>query len=369
MIFTADTSKPKKKMKTAEIVSDLRQKVTRGEIKPGEKLPTRQNLLDYYGISLGAFQKCINCLINEGFLESRGMKGTMVREYPPHQYRFALAIPSESNISGNEWDSFWRALLQVIRQFVEKDERYSYSVYYVGNEDSQDLSNWQELIEDAEKGIIAGAIVLTEPPIRVSERLKSIPVIRPNYHEFANKNEFLMEFDYNKLFDESLKILKQKKCSKIAILTNAAINTDFFAHMNGRLKQTDFYCPQEWIHGVALTPIAMPWVSRIVRLLFNKSQKERPEALLVLNENLLPHILPALSELGIIPGEGVKIISHCNLPRQNAMIRGIDYIGFDAGNVIKDSLKIFKNYRSNKGKIKQLRWIEPVIINNQTGGL
>ena len=73
-------------MRPHEIVKMLRTRITSGEFPPGATLPLRHELLEEYGISVATFQKCVNQLTREGFLESRGIKGTVVPSYPPHLY-------------------------------------------------------------------------------------------------------------------------------------------------------------------------------------------------------------------------------------------------------------------------------------------
>ena len=70
-------------MRQPELLKTLRNRITGGEFPPGSALPLRHVLLAEYGLSVATFQKSINRLIEEGFLESRGIKGTVVSEYPP----------------------------------------------------------------------------------------------------------------------------------------------------------------------------------------------------------------------------------------------------------------------------------------------
>ena len=96
-------------MRQPEILKTLRKRITDGEFPPGAALPLRHALLAEYGSSVATFQKCINQLIQEGFLESRGIKGTVVSEYPPHLCSYALVFPEEPGQIGVV-DTFFSAL-------------------------------------------------------------------------------------------------------------------------------------------------------------------------------------------------------------------------------------------------------------------
>ena len=103
-------------MKVQRITDDLRDRIVAGEFPPGGILPTRRILLEHYDVSVAAFQKTINTLIAEGFLESKNSTGVFVRSDPPHLYRLGLALPiySPAEIQA---DSLWSALILSVDKF------------------------------------------------------------------------------------------------------------------------------------------------------------------------------------------------------------------------------------------------------------
>ena len=116
-------------MRQTEIVKTLRKRITGGEFPPGATLPLRSKLLEEYSISVATFQKCINQLTREGFLKSRGIKGTVVPKYPPHLFDYALVFP-ESPEQTN--DSFFPALRNAGEQFAAENPGLRLRHYFVG---------------------------------------------------------------------------------------------------------------------------------------------------------------------------------------------------------------------------------------------
>jgi DNA-binding LacI/PurR family transcriptional regulator len=65
-----------------QIVRDIRAKVERGELKPGEQIWTQQELAAKYGVSLITVKNALAYLVNEGVLFARVGRGTFVAEKP-----------------------------------------------------------------------------------------------------------------------------------------------------------------------------------------------------------------------------------------------------------------------------------------------
>jgi GntR family transcriptional regulator, arabinose operon transcriptional repressor len=63
-----------------QIGNDIRERIVRGELKPGERIETHHELAKRYNVSLITVKNALATLINEGFLFSRAGKGTYVAE-------------------------------------------------------------------------------------------------------------------------------------------------------------------------------------------------------------------------------------------------------------------------------------------------
>ena len=63
-----------------EVTEEIRQMILRGEVQPGEFLPTRKELAAGFGVGLSTIQEAIQALSAVGMLASRAGKGTWVRE-------------------------------------------------------------------------------------------------------------------------------------------------------------------------------------------------------------------------------------------------------------------------------------------------
>ncbi|MFB9546954.1 winged helix-turn-helix domain-containing protein [Micromonospora sagamiensis] len=59
-------------------MNDLRVKIERGLLKPGDKLPTTKELADEYQTSVGTARKAVEILLEAGVVEGRQGLGVFV---------------------------------------------------------------------------------------------------------------------------------------------------------------------------------------------------------------------------------------------------------------------------------------------------
>ncbi|MFJ4673026.1 GntR family transcriptional regulator [Kitasatospora purpeofusca] len=66
-----------------EIAADLRERITSGELQPGDRLPTMEALADEHGVARQTARQALTILKNEGLVEYKGGRsGTFVRRKP-----------------------------------------------------------------------------------------------------------------------------------------------------------------------------------------------------------------------------------------------------------------------------------------------
>jgi GntR family transcriptional regulator len=66
-----------------QIADHLRDLIVRGELAPGESLPSERVLMDSYGAARGTVRQAINVLKIEGLIEVEHGRGSFVRPSPP----------------------------------------------------------------------------------------------------------------------------------------------------------------------------------------------------------------------------------------------------------------------------------------------
>ena len=164
------------KIRSREILKDLRSRVVNGEFPPGGMLPRRKELLEHYGISVGAFQKNINKLVADGFLESHGGAGVFVSENPPHLSRFAILMPFSGKGEQTGIDTFLSGFRRAIEESNVKCPGHSFESYLVGEAETPQMKEWERFAADAENELLAGAIsIFCAPPLAIQKSLGGFP--------------------------------------------------------------------------------------------------------------------------------------------------------------------------------------------------
>lgn len=73
-----------KKLKYYDLMEDLRKQILSGAIKPGEKLPSENQLSTEYGVSRQTVRKALQILQNEGYIYAEHGRGTFCSEMMRH---------------------------------------------------------------------------------------------------------------------------------------------------------------------------------------------------------------------------------------------------------------------------------------------
>ena len=73
-----------KKLKYYDLMEDLRGKILNGEIRPGEKLPSENELSAEYNISRQTVRKALQILQDEGYVYAEHGRGTFCSEMMRH---------------------------------------------------------------------------------------------------------------------------------------------------------------------------------------------------------------------------------------------------------------------------------------------
>lgn len=85
-----------------QIVSDLREQVRRGELGPGDQIPTETELMERYQVSRNTVRKAVDILTSAGLLDTVTTRGTFVRERRRPLFITATRYERERGVSAND---------------------------------------------------------------------------------------------------------------------------------------------------------------------------------------------------------------------------------------------------------------------------
>ncbi|GIP41429.1 hypothetical protein J31TS4_47090 [Paenibacillus sp. J31TS4] len=155
----------KKQFLYARLAEELREKILRGDVKPGEFLPSENELCNQYGISRISVRKSLEILAAEGLVVRRPGQGTMVshpEQAPAASRRRTLHLFA---ISPSYYMELGMPLIvdAFVRDHPDVDVR-------VVNLPTSDPWEWKQALEDS--GVKPDLLLLTESHYREIEQLE-----------------------------------------------------------------------------------------------------------------------------------------------------------------------------------------------------
>jgi GntR family transcriptional regulator len=83
--------------KYRQLLDILRSKILKGEIAPGERIPSEEDLIATYGLSRGTVRKAVAQLETERLIETEHGIGSFVRAMHPNAVPFSFLTPPDPN--------------------------------------------------------------------------------------------------------------------------------------------------------------------------------------------------------------------------------------------------------------------------------
>lgn len=333
-------------IKYGNLVDGIRTELIRGSWQANRKLPTRDELVRRYNTSRATIQKAMDQLLEEGFIESRGKSGTFTAQTPPHLTVVGLVFQA-SGTDDPAWDALWSVFVSQ-KTALEQRLGRTLKFYYLeqGNTESDD---YHKLLNDAANSRLAGIVFPFPPPRKLAEELNSFgtPVTAVT-REQDIPDVSTVWVDYASFLAKSLDYLSGCGRRRIALLANTRLPMDYvdvFCEEAAarKLKTSDY-----WIHGVSLEPQSPPWAARLVRLMFRDNAQERPDGLIVANQNLLDYALAGLQTEGLRPGRDLDIAVQTSFPALSPNTLPVKRIGFDVRRTLDLCVECINAFRDRR---------------------
>ncbi|WP_375749180.1 GntR family transcriptional regulator [Vibrio sp. HN007] len=87
----------------------LTEKITKGELAPGDMLPSEPEMTELYGVSRMTIRKAVDYLVRQGVVERQRGRGTFVAEA---RAEFKMSLPLDKHLTSSEVAEFLNAPIQ-----------------------------------------------------------------------------------------------------------------------------------------------------------------------------------------------------------------------------------------------------------------
>ncbi|RYX84443.1 GntR family transcriptional regulator [bacterium] len=315
------------------IVQEIRDQIVAGELLPGSRLPTRESISQKYGAGANTVQRAIDKLRDDGFILSNGRNGTHVSPEPPHLTRYALVFPSVP--SDSQWVRFWTALNNEAIS-VQRNQGRTLAIYYGVSRD-HGSNDYLALQQDVLDHRVAGIIFATPPFGVLNTPVLDEPGI-PRISIMAESDEVKLPRitpDINSFFDQAIKFLHERGCRKIAFLNPSGLeNTP--SQCAELLAAKGMMTQPFWNQIVHLS---LPHTAQnLVQLLMHVTQNERPDGLIIGDDNLVEYATAGLVAAGVRVPDDIQVVAHCNFPWPTPSVVPVRRLGYDARQVLQTAI-------------------------------
>lgn len=334
--------------KYTSVASEIRRRIAIGEFSPGSQLPHRAELEEVFQVSKVTLQRVMNMLIEDGFIDATRSKGSFVVERPPHLSRYALAFqgtPKGGATDTNHWTRFWMALVNEAT-CREREDAVSIPVFY-GIDGHTDTSDYRSLAANVMEHRVAGVIFVAAHP-----RLPDLSLLRetgvPGVTVQCPPQEGVpsVVIDYESFVTRALQHLSKRGRRRVAFICPPDFSENRREFMEEQAVAHGLEIRPYWIQGVGLEAPSM--ARHCVHLLMAQSQPERPDALIITDDNLTEAATTGLLAAGIKVPTEIEVVAHANFPWKTPCVVPARRLGYDVRPLLKACLESIDVQRSNQ---------------------
>jgi DNA-binding LacI/PurR family transcriptional regulator len=243
------------------------------------------------------------------------------------------------------WSRFYAALVNAAAELSRRNERRLIPFY--GLDFQPHTAAYAQLVERVETQRLAGIIFASNPfrlartPILDRDGTPRVAVM--SEHLYPRVPAVTLEGSF---WPKAVGYLAARARRRIAVLTTIAVPLDL-----AEVRQELFPLLTE--HGLStrsswIMPISSPALegARVcVQALMQAPSAERPDGLIIADDNLVADALAGLAEEGARVGDDLDVVAHCNFPWAGKAAPQLRWLGYDARTVLETCLDLLDRQR------------------------
>jgi DNA-binding LacI/PurR family transcriptional regulator len=344
-------TKKRPSVKQVDILEHLRGLILRGQLKPGARVPARTEIERLFRTSTVTAQRAFDRLVEDGFVEVQGKRGTFVVERPPHLHHYALCFPSPMH--SGDWVRFWTVLSNVARS-MEKTHPLRFSIYS-GISREVAGSDYRALLADVNARRLAGLIFATNPYL-----VERTPILeRPGLPRVAMMTSPLqpgvlaVDLDSRAFLERAVDFLVSRNRRRLAVLVVPGFQHPLRARLEEVFAARGLKLNPAWVQMGFQAEAA--WTVHLIELLMRGPADERPDGLIVVDDNLVESACRGLLQSGVRVPADVEVVAHCNFPPPVASIMPISRLGYDIFHVMETCVELLERRRRSEDVAEMTR--------------
>lgn len=336
-----------KEKKWFRVADKVRRQIAEGILIPGEKLPKWDEFEESFGVSRITVHSAMKRLQHEGFVHAVRNRGTFVTERPPNLFHFALAFPW---VPGDaRWSQFFSTIASEALALEEQSEYRLIPYQEVSGHESS--RGFGRLCEDIHNHRLTGVIFVgvmprvMKMPVFFESGLPCVSVLSGS----ASPNIPHVRLDYDAFFDRAVQHLLSQGRRNVAV----ACSPDSLPRYEAAMQRAGLPVRSYWSFPMDITNGDL--AERLMHLLFREEKADRPDGLIIADDNIVAGALHGVQAAGVSTETGVSVVAHCNWPLQTPnMLSSVRRLGFDSRCLLRISLECILRQRETQSAPREI---------------
>jgi hypothetical protein len=313
------------------IVQHLRGLVVQGTLRPGERVPTRSEIEASFGVSTMTVQRAFDRVIDEGFLSATGSAGTVVAEHPPHLHRFVLSVPGHPG--DDRWVRFWDLLVDEAKGWG----RGTPSRMEVAHDADPGIgpAEAERLAQEIADHRVAGILFVTDSPGITSALLRGATIPRVAFtglRPHGGVPGISLGAEGTLWFGRAVERLHARGRRRLALITVPGLaQPKHLETWRTAITSRGMVCDPAFIQMAGQWDAR--WATNLVLALLRGPAAQRPDALVVADDNLVEQVCAGLRQLGLRVPADLDVVAHANFPLAAPSPLPLIRLGFDVPQV------------------------------------
>jgi DNA-binding LacI/PurR family transcriptional regulator len=277
--------------------------------------------------------------------------------------RFGIVFasdPSRGLLGLGGWNRFWDHLAKAA-PIVEREFGVELPVFY-SVVDKQSPGH-AALVSAIRRQTVGGLIIVGTPSLLHMPEITAFTLPKVTIFDGAEGLAVgcpQLYFDFDSFVTRSLSLLKDRGCSRVACfhVPYDAHNSEVEAMRRRGIVATQANEPIDQRYAKAMARdghwrspshwhfmVGPSGVSNVVRLLLDHSPAERPDSLIVSDDNLVPAVLSGVIAAGIRVPDELQVLTHVNWPVFTADVVPVQRLGFDVPSLLRRCVETIARVR------------------------
>jgi len=330
--------------KHEHVAAMLRKKIVTGVLSPGDRLPTRLQLQERFGVACSTIQQALDNLARDGFVHAQGRRGTFVSTTPPHLAHLAVVFTSSQNYPSQ----FYAALSREAVHLSHMGRRVS--VFY-GIDGHSDVEDYQRLMRHVRTQSLGGLIFAARNSDLIDTGLLDVPDLAKVLIASESRRDGIPAVypDHGSFMDLALRPLAQRGKRRVAWVGISSPYSSDRLHLlfQERVRRWGMTTQPYWVQSVGTTVAG--WARNLAHLLVQPHQTQRPDALVIGDDNLVEPVTRGVMDAGVRVPDDLCIVAHTNFPFPAPAHVPIHRVGFVVHDVFQTCVNLIDAQRRRQG--------------------